>query len=103
MMKILIMFSIALTLLGCNTQPTVEVRERIVDRFVKVPVELTEKVRLPVPFNPDTYSTLPWEQKESQLFDLLGRHSSSVVTCNTRLGGIENWSSKQAIIYSNKP
>lgn len=101
MRKFIFAMLVCIGLVGCNTPPVPT--ERIVDRFVKVPKELTEKVKVTAPFNPVTYSVLSFDEKEAMLHELIQKHVTSLGVCNARLDGIDAWSTKQTIIYSPTP
>lgn len=93
---------LAVGLVGCGTTPPPP-KERIVYKYIRVPVELTQKEPLPAPPEPVTYSVLSCEVKEKTLFDLLQEHTKTIGVLNGRLGGIDTWSTKQAKIYEAAP
>src|SRR4051794_26085915 len=100
MKKILNAILMALTLAvlaGCATPP--EPQERITYRFVRVPMEMTEKVAVKAPPDPVYYSQLPWDKQEALLMDLIQSQTTALGVCNIRLGGISKWSDRQALIY----
>lgn len=100
MKSIFIAILFCLSLVGCASTQKPEPTEKLVDRFVKVPKELTEKVKVSPPPNPSTYSVLAWDEKESLLFNIIQQRTTEVGVCNGRLNGIDAWSAKQALIYT---
>jgi hypothetical protein len=88
---------LGLLLAGCATKEPPS--ETIKYLFVKVPKELTEKVKLTPPPEPKSYSVMSWDQKEDTLIKLIQERTQEVGTCNTRLDGVDAWSLKQSVIY----
>lgn len=103
-MKTIIAFLlVAFALVGCGTTPQKPPEERIVYRYIKVPVEMTEKVPVAPPPNPIAYSNLSCDAQEKTLMDLLQERTTEVGIANDRLQGISTWSTKQATIYEAAP
>ena len=92
-------------LTGCATKGDTS-GETIKYEFVKVPKELTERVKLSPPPEPKSYSVMTWDQKEDTLIKLIQERTKEVGVCNAKLDGIDAWSLKQSAIYqepSTKP
>lgn len=87
---------------GCALFETQPEKERIVYKFVPVPVEFTDAIGVPLPMDPVWYSTLSFDKKEETLFKLNDDSYSAIGTCNRRLKGIETWSFKQSLVYQPK-
>lgn len=97
MKTILTMLVIVLGLSGCATN--LPETPRVIYKFIAVPMDLTEKVQLVVPPEPEAYSRLSCDVKEKVLMDLIQERTTEIGIANTRLYGIRNWSSKQSLIY----
>lgn len=95
----LILAVLMLTLTGCGTFKRPEPQERIVYKYIPVPVELTTRVSLPAPPLPEAYASLPWGDQESILTRLLQEHMEIIGVCNARLSGISDWSDRQYRLY----
>jgi hypothetical protein len=94
---------LAVGLTGCGTTQPKPPEERIVYRYIRVPVELTQKVPLAAPPDPVAYSTWSCDIREKTLMDLLQERTTEVGVANTRLDGVDAWSAKQAKIYEPAP
>lgn len=86
--------------MGCSTKPVVG--KATVFQFIKVPKELTKKVYLSRPPEPESYSLQVWTIQEGMLMDLIQNRTTEIGVCNARLSGIADWSDKEAIIYNGK-
>jgi hypothetical protein len=95
---------LAIGLAGCATGPqkAPEPEVQVVNKFVPVPVELTEKVALSAPPEPVAYSKLTCDAKEQTLVDLIQKRTEELGVANARLMGIADWSKQQAVIYAPK-
>lgn len=94
---------LAAGLTGCGTTQPKPPAERIVYRYIRVPVELTQKVPLASPPDPVAYSSLSCDAKEKTLMELIQQRTTEVGVANTRLDGVDAWSAKQAKIYEPAP
>lgn len=99
MKAILTALILAVLLSGCGLFKTKPPVDRIVYKFIRVPVELTGKVNITAPPEPVFYSKLPWNDQEALLIGLIQNHTRSIGVCNARLVGIGTWSVKQLNIY----
>lgn len=105
LLKLFMVALVALAMTGCGVIQRLvkEPEERIVYKVITVPVSMTEKVRLPMPPHPETYSALPWGDQEGALMKLLQEHTQAIGTCNARLSGISDWSDRQYKLYLQPP
>lgn len=93
---------LATGLSGCALAPqkAVEPEVQIVNKFVPVPVEMTEKVHPAAPPEPVVYSQLSCDAKELTLVALIQQRTEELGIANARLLGIADWSKQQAVIYT---
>lgn len=97
-----ILTAIILTILlsGCGLFQSKPSEERIVHKFISVPVEMTEPVVITPPPKPIFYSVLDWNKQEELLMLMLQDRMQQVGACNARLQAISIWSLKQSDIYN---
>ncbi len=91
---------LALGLSGCGLFEKPKPEIQIEYRFVVVPVELTERIRLSPPPKPEEYSVLSCDRKEVVLMDLIQERTTELGQANARLTGIRDWSKKQAETFA---
>ncbi len=98
--KLFLALIVLALLVGCGSTPVV--KESTVYQFIKVPRELTNRVVLSRPPEPVYYSTLVWMIQEEILMNLIQARTTELGICNSRLGGVADWSTKQSMIYNGE-
>lgn len=95
---------LAIGLSGCalGPQKAPEPEVQIVNKFVPVPVEMTDAVHPSPPPEPVAYSKLTCDAKEMTLMDLIQKRTEELGIANARLMGIADWSKQQAVIFTPK-
>ena len=100
MKKLLFVLAACLSLVGCKTNPSIEVR--YVNVFVKPPEILTNDCIFSLPPSKEVYLKATPVEREALLADYANKQTIHLGNCNEDKYALRQWVEKQEAIYNNK-
>lgn len=102
-MKLLFVLISILSLVGCETNPTIT-EERSVYKTILVtpPDELLQDCSVEPPPDKEIYRKSEWTDKEKLLVDTYENALKNAILCNVSKKSLRDWKKKQQEIYPSK-
>lgn len=97
MIRLIVLSLMALSLVGCVSNPIIIKDVKTV--FIEPAVDIVKNCEIEPPPNKEFYLTLSQEKKEAVLAELNRKNYKNLGDCNTKLTGLRKWISEQKKIY----